>query len=76
MPEVGEEGRLDWIAAGALGALMCVGDEALLSFLGSFVAFLAQAGGDDINTEEVLKYSQAFLIDYKRYLKEQGVANV
>lgn len=74
-PQVGAEGGLDWLTAGALGALMGVGEEALLGFLGSFAMHLRERGHFDCDVVVMVEEAQAFLADYRAYLKSQGVSN-
>jgi hypothetical protein len=62
-------GEIDWVTKGALGALLGVGDEALVSTL---AAFAVQLGYSD---EEALAQAKSFLPGYKAFLKSEGVAN-
>lgn len=68
-PKIGEEGGLDFVVAGALGALMAVGDEALLLTLQAFAVSLGH------DHDQAYRYAELWLPGYRRFLKSEGVAN-
>jgi hypothetical protein len=68
-PKIGERGGLDWVLAGALGALLGVGDDALLLTLKAFAVSL----GFDARYAEAK--AAEWLPEFRAHLKKRGVAN-